>query len=241
MLERLVIPEEFQRNAPDVKAAGYEHTGETLIRLAMRRAGVASLGNIDILDVGCGVRFTSTIVNRRIPIKSYTGVEVNKPIVDFLRENVTIHDSRFRYVHWNVKNDMYNPGGVSMDKIDDLPLLGEYDLIWMFSVFTHLNPADALILLKILRRHIRSRGRLFFSAFIDDALAGFEDRDKDHPLHHAYYGRLFMESLINQAGWHVEGFFEKDVPNFIQASFLCSPAREGILSTIATRLAGLAR
>lgn len=205
-------------------AAGYEHTGKTLIELAMRRCGFSSLSDKDVLDVGCGVRFTQAIINREIAIKSYTGVEAYKPIVDFLNERVAAHDNRFRFIHWNVRNAMYNPEGAQLSRLTVLPLTEQFDLIWLFSVFTHLSPDDAISMLSILRKHIRSNGRLLFSAFIDEDLAGFEDRVKDAPLLNAYYGKTYMESLIEQTGWKTEGAFDKDEQNYIQHYFVCSPA-----------------
>ena len=223
MITSLQIPEALHRNHPNVAAAGYEHTGELLIKLAMRRVGLMSLENTDVLDVGCGVRFTETIINRNIPIKSYTGVEVHKPIVDFLNEKVAAYDKRFRFVHWNVRNEMYNPDGIELSTLDKLPFPDAFDLIWMFSVFTHLNPADSQSMLKILRRHVRQNGKLLFSAFIDETIEGFEDRVPENPLMKAYYGRKLMELLIKQGEWRIDGFFNKDSSNYIQHHFVCSP------------------
>ena len=224
MLSRLEVPQHLHRNDPGLAVVGYEYTGELLMNLAMRRLGMASLADLDILDVGCGVRFTQAIINRSIPIKSYTGLEVHKPLVDFLNENVAPFDDRFRFLHWNVRNSMYNQEGTELSGRQDLPTAESFDLIWLFSVFTHLDPTDAQVMLQILRRHIRPKGKLFFSAFIDDNLTGFEDRVKDAPLFKAYYGRAYIQSLIEQTGWVVEGFFDKDESRFIQHHFVCAPA-----------------
>ena len=223
MLSRLEIPQHLHRNDPGMAAVGYEYTGQRLMDLAMRRLGIVSLADRDILDVGCGVRFTQAIINCAIPIKSYTGVEVHKPIVDFLNENVARFDDRFRFLHWNVRNLMYNQQGPALSDFQELPTDESFELIWLFSVFTHMDPADAMAMLQILRRHIRPNGRLFFSAFIDDNLTGFEDRVKEAPLFQAYYGRDYMQSLIEQAGWVVEGFFDKDQNFYIQHHFICAP------------------
>jgi SAM-dependent methyltransferase len=205
-----------------VAAAGYEHTGQVLIDLAVRSAGLQSLEDVGVLDVGCGVRFTATIINRRIPIKSYTGLEVDRSIVDFLRDNVERHDPRFRFVCWDVANAMYNPAGADLSTQAHLPVAGEFDLVWLFSVFTHLCPADSLALLRLIRKKIRPAGKLFFSAFIDDGLDGFEDRIKDQPLVNAYYGN--MRSLVGTAGWKIDAFHDKDPASFIQHYLVCSPA-----------------
>jgi SAM-dependent methyltransferase len=223
MLSRLEVPQHLHRNDPAMAVVGYEHSGQSLINLAMRRLGIASLANLDILDVGCGVRFSQAIINRSIPIKSYTGLEVDKPIVDFLNENVALFDDRFRFLHWDVRNLMYNQAGTELSVRQELPTAESFDLIWLFSVFTHLDPTDAQAMLQILRRHIRPRGKLFFSAFIDDNLSGFEDRVKEAPLFKAYYGRAYMESLIERTGWTVEGFFDTDESRYIQHHFVCAP------------------
>jgi len=223
-LTHLDVPDHLHRNAPSVAAAGFEQTGQLLLNLVQNRCGLETLANTQILDVGCGVRFTMTIINRRIPIQSYAGLEVEKPIVDFLRDNVAALDDRFKFIYWNAHNEKFNPGGVSLSSFATLPDAGAFDLIFAFSVFTHLAPHDSLAMLRLLRRHIRPKGKLFFSAFIDDDLDGFEDRVKGSPLENAYYGRLFMESLIQDTGWSIDGFFDRDPASAIMHSFLCSPS-----------------
>jgi SAM-dependent methyltransferase len=222
-LTRLEVPENLHRNSPGVAARGYEETGRRLLELGEMRCGLGTLADLNVLDVGCGVRLTMTIINRQVSIKSYTGVEVATSIVDFLNQDVAAHDPRFKFLHWNAHNEMYNPNGVPLSTFERLPTEETFDIIWAFSLFTHLNPSDSSVLLRILRKHIRPNGRLFFSAFIDRELEGFDDRVEDSPLLNAYYGRDFMESVILKAGWNVDSFFDKDPDNAIMHSFLCSP------------------
>ena len=217
----LRVPDELQRNAEPVKNAGYDETGEGLIRLAAERMGVPSFAGLDVLDIGCGVRFAAAIVNRRIPIGSYTGVEVYRPIVDYLNANLG-RDPRFRFKHWNARNAAYNPDGVDLASLS-LPVSQRFDAIWMFSVVTHLAPSDTLALLEKIGERVRPGGKLLFSAFIDDDLDGFEDRDPQ-PLHMAYYGRGLMESLVSKSGWRIDGAYPVDPEHFIQHHFVCSPA-----------------
>ena len=220
---KLIVPEHLHRNEPNTAAAGFEHTGQVLIDLATKRLGLKDLQDKDILDVGCGVRFAMTILNREIPIKSYTGLEVNRPIVDFLDDEVASHDYRFQFAQLDILNDMYNPQGLPFSMFDRLPFEDDFDIIWLFSVFTHLNPSDALTMLKILKKYIRNDGKLFFSSFIDEKLSGFEDRVEDRPLLKAYYGKDYMMSLIKEAGWRIDAFYEREPDNFIMDYFVCSP------------------
>lgn len=118
---------------------------------------------------------------------------------------------------------MYNPDGVDLTALP-LPIEGDFDAIWMFSVVTHLAPGDTGALLAKLRNHIRPAGKLLFSAFIDDGLDGFDDR-AEHALENAYYGKAFMESLVARAGWQVDAAYPHDPAHFIMDHFVCSPAR----------------
>jgi SAM-dependent methyltransferase len=229
-LSHLTIPEYLHRNATDVVAEGYQHTGRILIDLATRRCGLENLDSTDVLDVGCGVRFTLTIINQRVAIKSYTGIDVDIEVISFLNEKVAAFDNRFRFGHLDAHNQMYNPSGDDLSRIGRLPVDKSFDVVWAFSLFTHLAPHDSHAMLHILRKYIRQDGKLFFSAFIDDDLdgngmSGFVDRVAGSPLLEACYGRKYMESLIENAGWRVVSFYDKDPSRSIMHSFLCSPGQ----------------
>lgn len=228
MIEQLEVPEHLHRNAVSVRAAGAEHTGQVLLDLIALKVGIEDFENIDFLDVGCGVRFCMTIINRGIAIKSYTGIEIHQPIVDFLKAQVEPFDRRFNFTHWNVYNEMYHQSGVDITTQEDLPVAGSFDLMCLISVFTHLTPQDALALLKLMRKKIRPTGKLFFSTYIDDELDNqpepFDDRVEGKPLQHAYYGRKYMMSLITQAGWQIDGFYDKALDKYIQHYVVCRPA-----------------
>jgi SAM-dependent methyltransferase len=221
---RLEIPDHLHRNSPTVAADGYEETGAFLIDLATRRLGLATLAQSDVLDVGCGVRFAQTIVNRRIAIKSYTGIEVYRPIVDFMSRNLEPFDPRFRFVHWDVRNDLFS--GESSRTLEDearLPVDSTFDVAWLFSVFTHLDLSDARALLTLIRPVVRPRGALLFTAFVDGDLDGWEGRSQGHPLEMVFFGRRTMDGLLRETGWDLRAFHPGGARPFIQPCFVCSP------------------
>jgi hypothetical protein len=74
-LDCIIIPGHLQRNAPDVLADGVEQTGESLLRRLARRIGRSNLAGLDLLDIGCGVRFTQTVINRHLAFASYTALK----------------------------------------------------------------------------------------------------------------------------------------------------------------------
>jgi SAM-dependent methyltransferase len=222
-MTHIEISSQFYRNSPNVLALGVENTGSTLINRGNELLGYSDLSGKDVLDIGCGVRFTQTIINRNLPIKSYTGIDINGPLINYLIDNV--QDSRFSFHYWNIYNAMYNTTGQKLAKRLRLPLPQDkkFDVIWMYSVITHTYPTDTQYLLSILRRYIKKGGGLLFSAFLDNNIATFEDRIKDQPLLYAYYNEKYLRRIIAKAGWKVELLYDKWTEVVMQNLFLCRP------------------
>jgi SAM-dependent methyltransferase len=166
----LVVPSELCRNK--------SHDAEAVVDAAVwlidhmcDHIGARDLGGLDVLDFGCGVRFTQAFLNRAVPIKHYVGVDVANPVIDFLRSNVS--DRRFEFFHLDARNDRYNPTGRSLSEMAVPEIEGRrFDLICLFSVFTHLEPVDYVAMLKLLRRFVRPEGRLFYTLFINEQTEG---------------------------------------------------------------------
>jgi SAM-dependent methyltransferase len=221
---RLEVPADLHRNSPTVAVDGYEETGLFLIELATRRLGLDTLADSEVLDVGCGVRFAQTIANRRLAVKRYTGVEVHRPIVEFMARNLEPFDARFRFVHWDVRHDLFNRESFRALKDEaSLPVDSTFDVVWLFSVFTHLDLADTRAMLRLLRKVVRPAGGLLFTAFVDPELDGFEGRGRGHPLEMVYFGRRTMDRLLEETGWDLRAFHPAGARPFIQPCFVCRP------------------
>lgn len=222
-MTHIEIPRQFHRNSPNVLALGVENTGSTLINRGNEMLGVSDLSGKDVLDIGCGVRFTQTIINCDLPVKSYTGIDIDKPLINYLVDH--IQDSRFSFHYWHIYNALYNRAGHKLTKRTRLPLSRgkRFDVIWMYSVITHTYPADAERLFYTLRRYIRKDGGLLFSAFIDNDIDAFEDKIKDQPLSNAYYNEEFLRKIISKAGWQVESLNDRWADTVTQNLFLCRP------------------
>jgi SAM-dependent methyltransferase len=166
----LEIPRRFMRSGVDDEAWEAE-SAAWLIEYMCRQVGLVDLRDTELLDMGCGVKFTRLFVNDQIPIKRYAGVDVYREMIEFLQANV--EDPRFEYVHIDVKNELYNPDGNPFSADIRLPFgEGSFDLVCLFSVFTHLPPDDYRTMLTVLRPYVRPRGKLFFSLFIDELTEG---------------------------------------------------------------------
>lgn len=218
-MDRLEVPPELNRNAPDVRRYAPELTGSVLIQHAAERLGRADFATSDVLDIGCGVRFAQAIINTPIPIKTYTGIDVDRPLIAFLRR--AVHDERFAFAHWDAHNGRYHEAGRPIARESAFPIEGRFDVIWLFSVFTHMTPHDVDAVLAIARRHARRNGQLFFTAFVDDDVERFEERIPHQPLARPTYGEAYLRTLCTENGWLVDSVMAPCEERFVQTSFAC--------------------
>jgi SAM-dependent methyltransferase len=219
-----VVPEKFNRNNPTVRAMGPPaETGLRLLEYVCQRIGIASLAGLDMLDFGCGSRFTDAIVNRSVPLKSYVGIDVYKEMIDFLAEHAK--DPRLEFLHINARNLAYNKEGVPLSVDTILPICGrKFDIVCMYSVITHQLPDDAAVIFTLLRKHVRDDGRLFFSAAIEDGDFGYREQFPENPTGLSVYSTDLMTQLIEAAGWRMLSFAPRvpgGLPN--QETILCTP------------------
>lgn len=188
-MSTLNIPVKFKRGAYKDQEKTIE-SAVFLIRYMCDRLGVANLSGWDVLDVGCGTKFTQAFLDHGLPVGSYAGVDVHAEMIEFLRESVA--DPRFEYHHVDVRNERYNPDAPPMTEDADLGVGDRrFDLICLLSVFTHLAPHDYRTMLKLLRRYVRPNGRLIYTLLIDELTDG---------------GHGFMDSIDRKlASWADSG------------------------------------
>jgi SAM-dependent methyltransferase len=172
----LHVPSEFCRNAGNKETLQDEDAvidgAVGLIEHMCGHLETPDLDGLEVLDFGCGVRFAQAIVNRGLAIERYVGVDVDREMIDFLAANGA-HPRR-EFVHLDAHNALYNPTGRPLAEVSEmLPIEGrQFDVICLFSVFTHLAPHDYVAVLRLLRRFVRPTGRLFYTLFIDEKTAG---------------------------------------------------------------------
>jgi hypothetical protein len=92
----------------------------------------------------------------------------------------------------------------------------------MFSVITHQYPEDSRAIFRLLRRHVDPGGRLFFTCFLDDAVATFEDRSPDRNGGFCVYNPACLGELVAGAGWQLVSSAPPDGP-IIAHAFVYRP------------------
>ena len=133
--DRLVPPRRLRGFAGD---SDFLATGAELVRLARAHGGLRS--DSRVLDVGCGIgRLARTLTEVLDPAAggAYVGFDPVAPAVAWCAARYPAH---FRFVHADLRNDLYNPGGAVAATdyrfpVDD----GWATLAVATSVFTHLD------------------------------------------------------------------------------------------------------
>lgn len=186
------------------------------------RTGRSDWSNTWILDYGCGVKFTQTLVQFGIPVGAYVGMDVHKGIIGFL-QNADLPEG-FHFEDVPFHNEMYNRNGVPLTAESDLPGPFEaYDLITLQSVFTHFAPDDFQNMLHVLRRYAADDARMLFTCMIDNDLeTDFFDSVPGRPLLKALYREDKVRDMVAAAGWAVESFHGASFS--MQPHFVCRPA-----------------
>jgi SAM-dependent methyltransferase len=160
----LPVPPGLQRGAHDTREEWVE-SGLFSVDLLCRTLGREDLSGVDLLDVGCGTKIVKTLLDNSMPIGHYVGIDVSSEVIDWLQAKVS--DSRFEFHCLHAHNAMYNPEGTDLASFKLLPVGERYfDMICLFSVFTHLAPHDYVAMLRLLRRHAKPDARLLFSLFL---------------------------------------------------------------------------
>jgi len=184
--------------------------------------GLDSLSDVDILDYGCGVKFSQAIIQYDLEVKSYTGFDIDMKMIDYLVENNS--DTRFSYQTVPFYNKLYNKSGEKMTKDYALPQLDhKVDLVTMQSVLTHFHPHDFEVCLSMLRRYLKDKGKIFFT-FIGhiDADVPFKNLNPERPLLRASYDLDHAKELVSIAGLKIDFFQRRCRLPYIPEHIVCS-------------------
>lgn len=150
-----------RRLAGYVGDSDFAATGEEFLGHFRELAGLGAQDRV--LEIGCGIgRMARVLVPVLRPPGSYDGFDVVDSGIAWCQERYRATPAPFRFVHADLRNSAYNPGGM-LDAgsyrfpYDD----GAFDLVIATSLFTHLLPAAAEHYLAEAARVLAPGARLF--------------------------------------------------------------------------------
>lgn len=168
-----------------------------------------------LLDVGSGPgRLAIGIRDRIGDIRRYCGVDVDENSARWGWQYITCKHPNFQFLHIDVENTRYNPEGAQSDGDFAFPFGdGEFDIITLYSVFTHMLTDGVWAYLKEFQRILTPDGRIYLTAFLEDDVPDVEENPEGYlgrewkgALHCVRYEREFFEGLLDEAGFKLDGF-----------------------------------
>jgi SAM-dependent methyltransferase len=131
-----------------------------------------------VLDIGCGVGRTAIPLAAYLSEKgSYEGLDISAEAIEWCRDHIEARFRNFRFTHADVFNASYNPPGGVQPSQFTFPYPDEhFDLVFLYSVFTHMLPRDVEHYLAEIARVLKKGGSVLASYFLlnPERLAEFE-------------------------------------------------------------------
>jgi SAM-dependent methyltransferase len=130
-----------------------------------------------VLDVGCGCgRIAAGLTQLLDRNSDYVGVDILPGLVEFGRKFITPRYPRFKFLlldEGNFTYDSLRPKGSVVDiaKLWQAAPAGSVDLAISISLFTHLDYAAAVDVLRNVSRLLASSGQAFITIFVVDGEA----------------------------------------------------------------------
>jgi SAM-dependent methyltransferase len=138
-------------------------TADQLISLA------ALMPNERLLDVGSGAGRVAFALSDYLDHGKYTGIDIDWPQVTACRNNRLLSEHGYQFALVDLDSDLYNPGGVEDATSFRFPFPdGSFDLVTMFSVFTHLLPDECANYAAETMRVLAPGGRCVVTTYLQD-------------------------------------------------------------------------
>jgi SAM-dependent methyltransferase len=121
-----------------------------------------------VLDVGSGIgRMAAPLTGYLAASGEYQGFDIVKKGVQWSQKHITPRYPNFHFLHSDVKNKFYNPGGAYEASSYRFPYEdGIFDFVFLTSVFTHMFPSDMENYAKEISRVLTKSGTCFITMFL---------------------------------------------------------------------------
>ena len=179
--------------------------GSYLSHLLKEYANLASESKV--LEIGCGCGRLAVPLASIIKNGNYNGMDIDRESLEACLRNKLLLSKNCEFQLMDIYNGAYNPAGCLADKDYKFPYTdASFDVIYMFSVFTHILPDGVTNYIKEISRLLKAGGRCLFSTFLMDY--GFEGSHISFPYAHDSC-RLYEKSIPEKAVGYNLDFFDQ--------------------------------
>jgi SAM-dependent methyltransferase len=144
-----------------------------------------------VLDIGCGMGRMAVPQTGYLRTGSYEGLDIVPSGIRWCQRHISRKYPQFRFQVADIYNKQYNPSGRFKAADYRFPFAdGEFDLVFLISIFSHLLPVDTDHYVSEISRMLRPGGKLLFTAFLldDEAHTGIAAGKSTLPFVHELPG-----------------------------------------------------
>lgn len=160
-----------------------------------------------VLDIGCGTgRLAIGLTSVLGAVRNYRGIDVNETAIDWCSRFITPQHPAFHFHRINIRNERYNPQGQNISAEFRLPFEdASFDVIHLYSVFSHMRSADVRAYLQEFRRLLTPAGFVFLTAFVETDVPDEQENPADYrrqwkgALHCVRFASSFFTRLVEEA------------------------------------------
>lgn len=172
-----------------------------------------------VLDVGCGIGRMAVPLTRYLSERGeYEGFDVVGKGIDWCRKNISRRFPNFSFRRADVFNRQYHRKGTRKACEYRFPYRdGNFDFVFLTSVFTHMLPADMENYLSEISRVLKSGGKCLITFFLMNPESSELIREGRSHLDFVHPGRGFMtvdpetpEHAVAFEESRIRGLFEKN-------------------------------
>jgi len=190
-----------------------------------------------VLEIGCGCGRTAFALARVLDDGNFTGIDIEKQSLESCKHVPLLSHKRFRFDYLDVQNNTYNPTGASRADEYKFPYKGgEFDIIYLISVFTHMLTNDVNNYITEISRMLRPGGICMVSTFLMDKGRktnglSFPHNKMDHYFFNVtmpevavgyyfeYYKKQFLSCGMQQAHTTLWGSWRNDHSTTLPSGF----------------------
>ncbi len=187
-----------------------------------------------VLEIGCGPgRLPIGILQKVGDIRQYSAIDVDRKSIEWCKRYIHKGHPAFTFTHIDVANLRYNKKGKIAQTGIRLPFADHsFDIIYLYSVFSHLTIEDVTAYCREFQRLLHPEGKVFITAFVEKDVPEMTVNPQDYrgckwtgALHCVRYNGQFMEQLYKEHGFVVERFGYGEETNGQSAYYLSKVGR----------------
>ncbi|MEH6608503.1 MAG: class I SAM-dependent methyltransferase [Halioglobus sp.] len=158
--------EDIRKIGPINTLREFKHLGLQSLRVLLNYTNISP--SSAVLDIGSGYGRLAIPLSRFLSTDgSYVGIDVMQDAVVDCRQRISNEFDQFTFEHLDVHNGIYNAdtSQAAADARFDLPDQ-QFDVVFMFSVFSHMMPEDVSAYLSEIARVLKPGGMLMTTFFV---------------------------------------------------------------------------